>query len=216
VTVHDPSPTPSPGFARGRLDKRRAIVDAALSVFAREGYGQASIEAIAETAGVAKPTIYNHFGGKENLFRQVLAEIATRSNLKTLAALAAFSDEPTNLRAELLAVARGLVDCYLDEQSSALRRLLHAEIVRFPDLYDSVLASGPHQAYEALTGRLARLANAGHLRIEDPLRAASQFFALISCDLPSLTALGTRPASAVDVNRIVTAGVDTFVSAFAP
>lgn len=216
MTVRDPSTTPAAGSARGRLDKRQAIVDAALRVFAAEGYSHASIEAIAAEAGVAKPTIYNHLGGKENLFRHVLAEIATRSNHKTLAALAAFSDEPTDLRAELLAVARGLVDCFLDEQSSALRRLLHAEIVRFPDLYDSVLTSGPAQANEALIGRLARLANAGHLRIEDPSRAASQFFALISCDLAALSALGTRPVADADVDRSVTTGVDTFLRAFGP
>lgn len=216
MTVRDPSTTSGPSFAKGRLDKRQAIVDAALRVFAKEGYSHASIEAIAEAAGVAKPTVYNHLGGKENLFRHVLAQVATRSNHKTLAALAAFSDQPTDLRGELLAVARGLVDCYLDDQSSALRRLLSAEIVRFPDLYDSVLTSGPEQANEALTGRLARLANAGHLRISDPLSAASQFFALISCDLPALSALGTRPVADADVDRIVTAGVDTFMRAFAP
>lgn len=216
MTIRDPSTTSGPGFARGRLDKRQAIVEAALVVFAREGYSQASVEAIAAAAGVAKPTIYNHLGGKENLFRHVLAEVAARSNRKTLAALAAFSDVPIDLRAELTAVGRGLVDCYLDEQSAALRRLLNAEIVRFPDLYDSVLASGPDQANEALTGWLARLANAGHLRIEDPLRAASQFFALISCDLPAQSALGTRPVADADIDRGVAAGVDTFLRAFAP
>lgn len=201
---------------RGRLDKRQAIVDAALRVFAREGYGQASVDAIAAEAGVAKPTIYNHLGGKENLFRHVLAEIAARSNNKTLAALEAFSAEPKDVRAQLTTVAYGLVECFLDEQSSALRRLLHAEIVRFPDLFESVLASGPNQATEALAGRLARLANAGHLKVDDPLRAANQFFALISCELPGLSALGTRPIGNADLERAVTAGVDTFLRAFAP
>jgi TetR/AcrR family transcriptional repressor of mexJK operon len=215
MTVRDPSTTSGPALGRGRLDKRQAIVDAALLVFAREGYSQASIEAIAAAAGVAKPTIYNHLGGKENLFRHVLAEVAARSNRKTMAALAAFTDEPADLRAELLTVARGLVDCFLDEQSAALRRLLHAEITRFPDLFDSVLASGPDQVNEALTGRLARLSNAGHLRIDDPLMAASQFFALISCDLPALSALGTRPVADADVDRVVTSGVDAFLRAFA-
>ena len=201
--------------SRGRLDKRRAIVDAALRVFAREGYGQASVDAIAAEAGVAKPTIYNHLGGKENLFRHVLAEVAARSNAKTLDALRTCPNEPAELRDHLTAVGRRLAECFVDEQSQALRRLLHAEIVRFPDLFDSVLSSGPNQATEALAGRLAKLANAGYLAIEDPDRAARQFVALLMDELPALTALGTRPIADDDLARAVDAGVDTFLRAFA-
>lgn len=61
---------------RGRLDKRRAIVEAALRVFAQVGYAQASLDVIAAEAGVSKPTIYNHLGSKENLFRYVMTETA--------------------------------------------------------------------------------------------------------------------------------------------
>ncbi|AEB44390.1 TetR/AcrR family transcriptional regulator [Micromonospora maris] len=200
---------------RGRLDKRQAIIAAALRVFAREGYGQASLDTIAAEAGVAKPTIYNHLGGKENLFRHVLAEIAARSNAKTLAALQTFPTDPQELRDHLNTVGLRLAECFVDEQSSALRRLLHAEIARFPDLFDVVLDSGPNQATEALAGRLARLANAGYLTIEDPIRAARQFVALLTDELPAMTALGTRPINPDDLERAVTAGVDTFLRAFA-
>ncbi|MEU1603123.1 TetR/AcrR family transcriptional regulator [Micromonospora matsumotoense] len=205
----------TPTTPRGRLDKRQAIIGAALRVFAREGYGQASIDVIAAEAGVAKPTIYNHLGGKENLFRHVLAEIAARSNAKTLAALQTFPTDPQDLRNHLNTVGLRLAECFVDEQSSALRRLLHAEIGRFPDLFDAVLASGPNQATEALAGRLARLANAGYLTIEDPIRAARQFVALLTDELPAMSALGTRPVDPDDLARAVAAGVDTFLRAFA-
>ncbi|MEV4846016.1 TetR/AcrR family transcriptional regulator [Micromonospora matsumotoense] len=205
----------TPTAPRGRLDKRQAIIGAALRVFAREGYGQASIDVIAAEAGVAKPTIYNHLGGKENLFRHVLAEIAARSNAKTLAALQTFPTDPQDLRNHLNTVGLRLAECFVDEQSSALRRLLHAEIGRFPDLFDAVLDSGPNQATEALAGRLARLANAGYLTIEDPIRAARQFVALLTDELPAMSALGTRPVDPDDLERAVVAGVDTFLRAFA-
>ncbi|MER8039953.1 TetR/AcrR family transcriptional regulator [Streptomyces hydrogenans] len=200
---------------RGRMDKRRAIVEAALRVFARVGYSQASLDLIATEAGVAKPTIYNHLGSKENLFRHVMTETAARSNAKTLDVLDAFPTDPGKLRPGLEDVAHKLVDCYCDEQSESVRRLLYAEAVRFPDLFDEVRASGPNQFTDALAGRLARLANAGHLRIEDPERAANQFIALVYEELPGLSALGTRPLDPEQVRRIVTAGVDTFLRAFA-
>ncbi len=65
-----------------------------------------------------------------------------------------------------------------------MRRLLYAEAVRLPDLVDEVRASGPDRFTEALAGRLARLANAGHLGVEDPVRAANQFIALVYGECP--------------------------------
>ncbi|MEY9841203.1 TetR/AcrR family transcriptional regulator [Streptacidiphilus sp. EB103A] len=196
------------------MDKRRAIVEAALRVFARVGYTQASLDMIATEAGVAKPTIYNHLGSKENLFRHVMTETAARSNAKTLDVLESFPSGADELRGGLEDVAAKLVDCYCDTQSEAVRRLLYAEAVRFPDLFDAVRASGPNQFTEALAGRLARLANAGHLRIEDPVRAANQFIALVYEELPGLSALGTRSLDPGEIEGLVSAGVDTFLRAF--
>lgn len=213
----DPRNEPDLSPGRGRLDKRRAILTAALRVFAREGYSQASIEVIATEAGVAKPTIYNHFGGKENLFRQVLAETAALANVKTMAALDTFPTNPTDraaLEDELREVAHRLVDCYCDERSIAVRRLLYAEVTRFPDLFQTVRASGPNQFIQALAGRLAVLAHAGHLRITDPVRAATQFIALVCEELPMRIALSGQPLDAEEVQSVVAAGVDTFVRAF--
>lgn len=130
--------------------------------------------------------------------------------------LTAFPTDPAQLRPGLEDVAHKLVDCYCDEQSEAVRRLLYAEAVRFPDLFDAVRASGPNQFTEALAGRLARFANAGHLRIEDPVRAANQFIALVYEEVPAMTALGTRPLDPADVSKVVEAGVDTFLRAFGP
>jgi hypothetical protein len=95
-------------------------------------------------------------------------------------------------------------------------RLIYAEAARFPDLYDAIRETGSDPILDALAGRLARLSNAGHLDIADPYSAAGQFLALISGDLPALSALGTRPVEREALERAVTAGVETFLRAFAP
>ncbi|OAA19620.1 transcriptional regulator [Frankia sp. EI5c] len=199
---------------RGRLDKRRAIVAAALRVFARHGYAEATIDMIATEAGVAKPTIYNHLGSKENLFRHVMTTTAAQSNAKALEVLEGFPQAAGGLRGGLEHVATRLVDCYCDERSEAVRRLLYAEAVRFPDLYDAVRASGADQFVDALAGRLARLAHAGHLRVDDPMRAANQFIALVYEELPARSIPGSRPLRPGEVDEVVRAGVDTFLRAF--
>ncbi|GIG71237.1 TetR/AcrR family transcriptional regulator [Phytomonospora endophytica] len=211
--------TPSaPAPTRGRIDKRRAILDAAITVFARDGYAQASVDAIAAEARVAKPTIYNHLGGKENLFRTAMVEAAEESRRKVLATLEGFPTDPAGpeaLRTDLNAIAWQLVDCMRSAAGWAMSRLLYAEAARFPDVYDAVQAEGGRQVNDALAGRLARLANAGHLEIPDPLRAARHFMALISADIPGLSALGTRAVADKVLRESIADGVDTFLRAFA-
>ena len=55
--------------------RREGILDAALEEFAAKGYAGARMEDIARRAGVAKGTLYLHFGDKEGLFNG-LAESA--------------------------------------------------------------------------------------------------------------------------------------------
>ncbi|MYU48105.1 TetR family transcriptional regulator, partial [Streptomyces sp. SID7803] len=115
----------------GGLDKRRAIVEAALRVFAQVGYAQASLDVIAAEAGGVEADDLQPPGSKEKLFRYVMTETAARSNAKTLDVLTAFPADPDQLRPPGLEdLATKLVDCYCDEQSEAVRRLLYAEAVR--------------------------------------------------------------------------------------
>src|SRR3954469_23289083 len=61
--------------ARKRLsaeDRRSAILDAALEVFSRHGYNGASIDEIAQAAGISKALIYEHFPSKKDLHVSLL------------------------------------------------------------------------------------------------------------------------------------------------
>jgi AcrR family transcriptional regulator len=50
---------------------REAIIEAAFSLFLRQGYHGTSMRQIAKRAGIALGGIYNHFGSKEDVFREV-------------------------------------------------------------------------------------------------------------------------------------------------
>ncbi|MCP2261323.1 transcriptional regulator, TetR family [Streptoalloteichus tenebrarius] len=210
-----PSTTDSRHTPRGRIDKRNAILEAAFAVFARDGYAKASVDAIADAAGVAKPTVYNHFGGKEGLFRQAVSTTAERATARSLAVVHGLGSDVDDLAHALREVGYRLLLCYTSEEAWALRRLLHAEISRFPDVFDTVRGSGPDQFSEALADRLARLALAGRLRLEDPVRAAEQFVALLTGPVEGRSALGTRPVSDQELRDTVAAAVETFTRAFA-
>ena len=56
--------------------RRRQLLDTALATFARLGYHDASMNDIADAAGVTKPVLYQHFGSKRELFLAVVADVA--------------------------------------------------------------------------------------------------------------------------------------------
>jgi AcrR family transcriptional regulator len=212
---------------RGRIDKRQAILDAAFEVFAREGYRQASVDTVAATAGVAKHTIYNHFGDKESLFRAAVAALADEALARNLAAVdilrspadggAANRERSVHrgtLQRMLEEVGLRLAECYCDERSWALRRLLQAEIQNLPDLQDIVRDRASDRVNEALADRFARLALAGQLKLTDPSVAAEQFGALLTAPLEARSRLGTRKLGRAELAEVTQNAVQTFLRAF--
>ena len=58
-------------------ERRQQLLDTALATFARLGYRDASMNDIAEAAGVTKPVLYQHFGSKRDLFLEVLEQLSS-------------------------------------------------------------------------------------------------------------------------------------------
>ena len=52
----------------------RDLLEAAREMFARDGYGATSLEAVAAEANVTKGALYHHFAGKRELFEAVFEE----------------------------------------------------------------------------------------------------------------------------------------------
>ncbi|GHF15940.1 TetR family transcriptional regulator [Amycolatopsis deserti] len=200
---------------RGRIDKRQAILDAAFTVFARQGYAQACVAEVAAEARVAKPTVYNHFSEKANLFREAMMAEAAKAVAENLEAVDRLRDAGEDLRAALEQVGRRLIECYTDPRSWAFRRLLQAELARFPELLDTIQTrAGTNVVTDALADRLARLALDGRLKITDPTRAAEQFGALLTAPLEARTRMGTRDLPENERNAVAAAAVDTFLLAY--
>jgi AcrR family transcriptional regulator len=57
-----------------RDQRRQQLVEVSRGVFAERGYEAASLEEIAERAGVSRPILYSHFGDKHGLFEAVVSE----------------------------------------------------------------------------------------------------------------------------------------------
>jgi AcrR family transcriptional regulator len=62
----------------GRVDARQRVLDAAVELFARQGYDGTSVAQVIAQAGVAKGGFYHHFASKEALLYEVYGDLIAR------------------------------------------------------------------------------------------------------------------------------------------
>ncbi|WP_297555972.1 TetR/AcrR family transcriptional regulator, partial [uncultured Actinomyces sp.] len=54
------------------IERREQLITTGRSVFAARGFDATTVEEIANKAGVTKPVVYEHFGGKEGLYAVIV------------------------------------------------------------------------------------------------------------------------------------------------
>lgn len=79
-------------------DDEEKMLDAACAVFAAEGFDRANMETIAARAGTTKPTLYAHFGSKEELFTATVRREYELRKERLFAAYETGDDEPFHRR----------------------------------------------------------------------------------------------------------------------
>lgn len=98
--------------AQRRASTRRALLDAARSLFAEKGYHETAAEEIVGRAGLTRGALYHHFEGKKDLFRVVVDEMEGEIDEEIEAAERAESDLP----GAVMAGYRAFIDAVLDPE----------------------------------------------------------------------------------------------------
>lgn len=191
--------------------KRDAILAAARQVFVADGYA-ASMDRVAEAAGVSKQTIYKHFESKEALFEAIVRQ---RSDRLTGPLLTAPADAAVETVLHGLAL-RFLELLTLPDYACILRVLVGTQ-GQFPGLADHFYEVGPRRSLGRLADYLARMDRQGALRVPDPLLAAEQFLGLVNGQMQMRMVLGiatdTDPAL---MDARARAAVAVFLKAYGP
>lgn len=215
-----PSKSPEERPRRLSARKRDAIIRGARTVFGREGYPRAGIDAIAVEAGVSTRTIYNHFRDKEQLFASVIQESAGQVSdaLTELTEHHLDAVPPSGLEAALIALGHDWVAAMAEfPEHFALVRQIAAEAAHLPPaLLETWQHSGPRAARTALVDRFSRLAAEGALKADDPARAAAHFHLLVFAEITDRTHLGATPLPPPEVTTLITSGVHAFLYGYTP
>ncbi|MFF9622896.1 TetR/AcrR family transcriptional regulator [Streptomyces griseosporeus] len=206
-----------------KLEKQIAMASAACTVFGREGYARASVDALAAEAGVSTRTLYNHFpDGKAQLFRTVVTWTSAQVKDAQIARIQAVLDparppRPQDLERDLVALARSLVGLMADFPNHfALVRHIHAEADHVPpEVLRAWQEAGPEPVGRAFAEAMAHLADAGLIDVHgDAALAAGHFTALTSHAIVQSSHYGVQPLPEEETDRLITGGVAAFLRAY--
>jgi AcrR family transcriptional regulator len=141
-------------------DLRERILTAALELLVKGGEDAVSTRAVSAAAGVQPPTLYRFFGDKQGLLDAVAVH-GFRSYLSTKTAVAPSDDPVDDLRRGWdLHVELGLAN-------PALYTLMYGRLRA-----DASVSAAAGAAADVLAGHIRRIAEAGRLRVPEPLAAA--------------------------------------------
>jgi len=153
---------------------RERILDAARRIFLDGPPEQATMDAVAQQAGMSKKTIYKEFKSQLELLAVLLAE--------SVADFGVYSPpQPgADLELELYGVLVRMINHVTSPRSTALARLLISEVRRYPELVKH--NSGKRYHLDALAQWLASPEVRKSYDIGDPHEAASMLFSMVIQD----------------------------------
>ena len=146
-------------------EKRRLILRAAITVFARAGYHRSRVSDVAKEAGVAYGLVYHYFGSKEEL----LDTIFRRTWARMLEAVEVVERSDMTAREQIQGVARIVLGAW--DVDPDLVRVLIREVARSPQLGREVDEIA--HAFSALERIVRRGQERGELRTDVEPRLAA-------------------------------------------
>jgi TetR/AcrR family transcriptional regulator, fatty acid metabolism regulator protein len=155
-------------------DKRRAILDAAISVFARQGFHNARVSDVAAEAGVAYGLVYHYFDSKDQMLNELFSE---RWQLLLEASQEVQGSDATP-RDKLAGVAGFIIGSYRHEPE--LMKVIIVEVTRAANSFGRTHLSEIRRAYELVAGIVADAQRTGEFRDDvDPNFSAMVFYGAI-------------------------------------
>jgi TetR/AcrR family transcriptional regulator, fatty acid metabolism regulator protein len=178
------------------IDKRRQILDAAIRVFARQGFHSTRVADIADEAGVAYGLVYHYFKSKDEVLNELFSE-----RWSLLLAAIEEVDRSAELapRAKLEAAAGFIVDSY--RHNPELMKVIIVEVTRAANSFGRTHLAEIRRAYDSIAKIVAAGQESGAFRRDiDPNFASMTFYGAIE-QLLSGWIFDVIPASDTDFEQ---------------
>ena len=181
--------------SEGTVDKRRVILDAAVRVFARQGFHACRVSDIADEAGVAYGLVYHYFASKDEVLNTLFLE---RWNVM-LELIREVDQQPLAVRDKLGAIASFIVESYHHDPD--LMKVIIVEVTRAANSFGDTHIDTIREAYDLIGGMIAKAQDEGVFKPEIESRfAAMAFYGTIE-QLLTGWIFGLRPQGEEDFER---------------
>jgi TetR/AcrR family transcriptional regulator, fatty acid metabolism regulator protein len=144
--------------ARPAVDKRRLILDAAVRVFARQGFHTCRVSDIADEAGVAYGLVYHYFQSKDEVLDTLFLE---RWNVM-LDAIRETDAQAIPARDKLHAIASFIIESYRHDPE--LMKVIIVEVTRAANSFGAVHLAKISEAYGQISGIVEQAQQRGEFR----------------------------------------------------
>jgi AcrR family transcriptional regulator len=144
--------------ARPAVDKRRLILDAAVRVFARQGFHTCRVSDIADEAGVAYGLVYHYFQSKDEVLDTLFLE---RWNI-LLEAIGEIDARDQSARAKLRSIAGFIIDSYRHDPD--LMKVIIVEVTRAANSFGAAHLGKITEAYRQIQGIVEEAQRTGEFR----------------------------------------------------
>ncbi|MGI8511210.1 MAG: TetR/AcrR family transcriptional regulator [Solirubrobacteraceae bacterium] len=155
--------------SQAAADKRRLILDAAVRVFARQGFHGCRVSDIADEAGFAYGLVYHYFASKDEVLDTLFLE-----RWDVMIAMIAETDARADLspREKLHQVASFIFDSYRHDPE--LMKVIIVEVTRAANSFGRTHLAKIREAYEGIAGIVQKAQDSGQFRSD----VSAQFAAL--------------------------------------
>ena len=144
--------------ARPAVDKRRIILDAAVRVFARQGFHTCRVSDIADEAGVAYGLVYHYFQSKDEVLDTLFLE---RWDV-LLEAIREIDAADGPAQAKLRAIASFIIDSYRHDPD--LMKVIIVEVTRAANSFGAAHLGQITEAYAQIRGIVEQAQRSGEFR----------------------------------------------------
>ena len=187
------------------VDKRRMILDAAITVFARRGFNHCRVSDVADEAGVAYGLVYHYFDSKD----QILDTLFTERWQVMLDAIVAIDQENDDLpaREKLYMVASFIIDSYRYEPD--LMKVIIVEVTRAANTFARGHLGEIREAYGLIAQIVDRARTDGSFKSDISAEFAAMCFYGAIEQLLSGWIFGIVPATEEEFERAKALVVET-------
>ena len=202
---------PAPGGPVRSGRKMAQVIEGARTVFMRDGFEGASVDAIAKEAGVSKATLYSYFSDKKLLFLEVGRLECEHQASEGFGEI----DLDGPVREVMGRIGREMARFMVSPFGQNIFRICVAEAARFPELGRHFYETGPGVVRRRVAQFIETRRDAGELVVEDSELAAEQFFELSKVDIfPRMVFGMTGEITPADIDRTVDAAVEMFMARY--